>query len=140
MPNVESLVENILFDVHNKKQYRTPLLKLLVNEILGDIRESLVRKQCPYCGKQFITFNALKSHIVVNHRHALVNNVSIVVQVYRHIKSRMLRGSSGVSLCIGSIDNCVEEYRFRNIESMTLWLKRNKGVLSNIISIALKNS
>jgi len=99
-----------------------------------------VRKQCPYCGKQFITFNALKSHIVVNHRHALVNNVSIVVQVYRYIKSRMLRVSANVYLCIESIDNCVSEHKFRNVESMVLWLKRNKDVLNSIISIALRNS
>jgi len=137
--NVKSKVKNMLFDVHNKKVYRAYLIELLVNEMLSEFKKKVRERTCPYCDMQFKTYNALKSHIVVKHRSEFSHSVSIVAKVYTYIKSKMVRGSDCIYLCIPSVNMCIKQYKFKNIESLAMWLRKNKDILNYIIDSAFKN-
>jgi len=136
--NVKSKVKNMLFDVHNKKVYRAYLIELLVNEMLGEFKEKVKKRECPYCYAQFKTYNALKSHVVVKHCYEFSHSVSIVAHVYTYIKTRLIRGSDCIYLCIPNVSRCIKQYKFKNIESLAMWLRKNKDILNYIIDSAFK--
>jgi len=133
---IEKMLENMIFGLDKGKMYRMPLVKLLTRAVLESHMKKIKELQCPYCDRSFKAVHRLKLHIFGRHYQMFRRDINFVINLYRYIKLNMIKKRKYAYLCLPSVSECKEKYRFDNIEHLVWWLQENPNLLNYVISIA----